>query len=70
MKVYVIGININDEADEIAGIFDTEEKARQIQEELSPYVDPIYGECDVTYSEWELNDCSQVEFWLSRKIKN
>lgn len=62
----MVGINIYDEADEIVGIFDTPEKARNVQDALSPYVDPIYGECDVTYTEYILNDEAQVEFWMDR----
>ena len=57
MKVYVIGINIYDEADIVMGVYDDYKKAVDAQESLTPFC----GEYDVTLTEFELNS---TEEWM------
>jgi hypothetical protein len=61
MKVYVIGINIYDEADIVMGVYDDYKKAVDAQESLAPFYSVTYGECDVTLTEFELNT---TEEWM------
>lgn len=55
MKVYVVGINVYDEADIVVGVYDDYKKAVEAQESLAPFYCDTYGECDVTLTEFELN---------------
>lgn len=69
MKVYIVGINVYDEAIEVVGVFDSYEKAFEVQEELFPFEDYIYGNCDVMLFELELNNASVMDYWGKRNLR-